>query len=465
MKRIAFFCIPAHGHTNPMLPVAKALVQRGDSVRFYSFEQFGEKIKRTGAEFVACDRFLPELGEREFAKLNEVSTTEMSIQDIRTTFNMDDFLSAEFAEFKPDVVFSDSVCFWGKLNAWKYDVPLVVSTSTFAFNQLSSSYMKHSAKEMCDLIFGLPRVSREVKKLKANGYKVKGVMQLVQSDNSTDSVVYASRGFQPYVESFSDHYAFVGPSVFSSAQPDKSAARPLVYISLGTVINDRPGFYRACIDALKSLDVDVVISCGNAVAPESLGQLPDNVKVYPYVDQLDVLSRASAFISHCGMNSVSESLYMAAPLVLYPQTAEQCAVAKRVTELDAGIMLSDDSEDGIRAAVTELLQNTKYAAAAQRCSREFRACSGPEGAAEFIENAPHQSTGVDLMKELNKANVRNKVIFQLIKIAVAILLGTTVGWGVGIAFGVLSGVFADPLLKPLQKKTYQRLLKKYSIQQ
>ncbi len=32
MKRIAFFCIPAHGHTNPMLPVAAELVKRGNSV-------------------------------------------------------------------------------------------------------------------------------------------------------------------------------------------------------------------------------------------------------------------------------------------------------------------------------------------------------------------------------------------------------------------------------------------------
>ena len=33
-KRIAFFCIPAHGHTNPMLPVAAELVRRGHTVRF-----------------------------------------------------------------------------------------------------------------------------------------------------------------------------------------------------------------------------------------------------------------------------------------------------------------------------------------------------------------------------------------------------------------------------------------------
>ena len=67
---------------------------------------------------------------------------------------------------------------------------------------------------------------------------------------------------------------------------------------------------------------DVIISCGKALEPESLGKLPENVKVYPYVNQLDILARADVFISHCGMNSVSESLYMATPLVLYPQTGE-----------------------------------------------------------------------------------------------------------------------------------------------
>ncbi|MBQ9322542.1 MAG: glucosyltransferase, partial [Eubacterium sp.] len=34
----------------------------------------------------------------------------------------------------------------------------------------------------------------------------------------------------------------------------------------------------------------------------------------------------------CGMNSVSESLYMAAPMVLYPQTSEQKAVAGRASK-------------------------------------------------------------------------------------------------------------------------------------
>lgn len=112
---------------------------------------------------------------------------------------------------------------------------------------------------------------------------------------------------------------------------------------MGTVINDRPDFYAKCIDALKDEKVDVIISCGNALDISVLRELPENIKVYPYVDQLDVLSRADAFITHCGMNSVSESLYMATPMILYPQTSEQQAVARRAKEIGTGVMLTNDS--------------------------------------------------------------------------------------------------------------------------
>lgn len=389
MKKVAFFCIPAHGHTNPMLPVAAELVQRGNIVRFYSFSEFEEKIKSTGADFISCDSFLPELTKKEEAALKKVSTTEMTIQDIRITLSMDDFLNKEFASFQPDVVYTDSVCFWGKLSAWKHHIPMVVSTSTFAFNQMSSQYMKNSLKELADIVFGLPRISKELKKLEPYGYHVKNVLSLVQSDNNTDSVVYTSRKFQPYAESFSEHYTFVGPSVFSKVMPEKEKERPLIYISMGTVINDRPDFYNKCISALKDINADVIISCGNAMDQKLLGNLPNNISVYPYVNQLTILSKADAFITHCGMNSVSESLYMAAPMILYPQTGEQCAVARRVTEIGAGILLRDDSPEGIRIAVQEILNNTVYAKAAAEFSSDFRACSGAVGAAEFIENAPH----------------------------------------------------------------------------
>ena len=459
MKRIAFFCIPAHGHTNPMLPVAAELVRRGDAVRFYSFNEFEKKIRATGADFVSCDPYLPELTEQEASGLKNVSTTEMTVQDIRITLSMDSFLDQEFRSFCPDVVFTDSVCFWGKLNARKHNVPMVVSTSTFAFNKMSSQYMKNSPKEMADMILGLPRISKELKKLRPYGYNVNNPLDLVQNDNKTDSVVYTSRRFQPYAESFSDHYAFVGPSVFSKKEPDKKKDRPLVYISMGTVINDRPDFYRKCIEALGNRDTDVIISCGKAIDPGSLGKLPENIRVYPYVDQPDVLSGADVFITHCGMNSVSESLYMAAPMVLYPQTGEQQAVAKRTTEIGAGVILTDDSVEGIRSAVSEVLNNRSYQTAAKECSIDFRSCSGTTGAADFIENAPHASDGVDLIDELNKANAKLQLAYWIIAIAIICLFGLLAGrkyaWIIGIAAGILSA----PIGRLTEKRVYESLLK------
>ena len=143
--------------------------------------------------------------------------------------------------------------------------------------------------------------------------------------------------------------------------------------------------------ALKDENVEVIISCGKAVDANSLGALPDNIKVFPYVDQLDVLSRTSVFITHCGMNSVSESLYMASSMAFYPQTNEQEAVARRAYEIGAGEYLRDDSVDGIKKTVRTLLADPKYLRAAKACSDDFKSCPGVKGAADFIETAPHLS--------------------------------------------------------------------------
>ena len=423
MKKIMVFCIPAHGHHNPTLPVVTELVKRGNAVRYYSFEEFREKIEKTGAEFFPCDAFLPELTAEEARGLKRVSTTEMTVVDLRVTARMDGFLAEQVASFQPDVIFTDSVCFWGKLTARKYKIPMVVSTSTFAFNQASSRYMKNSFSEIVDLITGSGRVKAELKNLEAYGYHEKSIMPLVQNDNFSDTVVYATKKYQPCSETFSKHYAFVGPSLPVAYPPDKEHERPLVFISMGTVLNEKPDFYKNCIRALAGGAVDVLISCGKAVDPESLGKLPDNIRVEAYVNQPEVLAKANVFLTHCGMNSVSESLYMAAPMVLYPQTNEQRAVARRAFEMGAGVELKGDSPEEIRAAVLTVLKNPQYTRAAAQCSRDFREAPGPKGAAEFIETAPH------LMPEEDKKQMRKKILpgilqllFWLIAIPLIILL-------------------------------------------
>ncbi len=386
--RILWFCIPAYGHTNPTIEVVRELVSRGHEVRYYSFEEFREKIEGAGARFVACDAYLPPVDTKAVRKLRRVSTTEMSVQSFRTVANLDPLVSDDVASWHPDVVVTDSACFWGKLAAAKHGLPWVCSTTTFAFNEHSSKYMSHSASEIADMVLGLPRMNREIRKLRSLGYEVKSALDIVSNKPEDNTIVYTSRSFQPCSETFDEeHYRFVGPSVRDVAPKDK-VGRPLVYASLGTVINDHPGFYHTLIDALGGSDVDLLISCGRAFDPAQLGEAPGNVCIEQYVDQMEVLSRASLFVTHCGMNSASEGMWMGVPELLFPLTGEQRAVARRVAEVGAGRLLEEavarDSA-ALRGAVHDALADERLCEGSARMRDDLRSCEGPRGAADFIE--------------------------------------------------------------------------------
>ena len=386
--RVLWFCIPAYGHTNPTIEVVRELVRRGHEVRYYSFEDFREKIEGAGAEFVPCDAYLPPIDEKAERRLRKVSTTEMSVQSFRTVANLDPLVSADVASWRPDVVVTDSACFWGKLTAAKHGLPWVCSTTTFAFNQQSSKYMSHSAAEMADILFGLPRLNREIRKLRPLGYEVKSALDIVSNKPEENTIVYTSRLFQPCAETFDEkHYRFVGPSVRDVAPKEKSG-RPLVYASLGTVINDRPDFYRTLIDAVRDTSVDLLISCGRAFDPAQLGEMPANVRVEQYVDQMEVLSRTSLFVTHCGMNSASEGMWMGVPELLFPLTGEQRAVARRVAEVGAGVPLEEAvarEAAALRKTVLGALADERLREGAAHMREDLRSCAGPVGAADFIE--------------------------------------------------------------------------------
>lgn len=92
MKSIMFFCIPAHGHHNPTFPVVKELVNRGNTVRFYSFNEFKEKVEATGTTFISCDAYLAEVTKKVESGEETMSTTDMTIVDLQSTAKMDSFL-------------------------------------------------------------------------------------------------------------------------------------------------------------------------------------------------------------------------------------------------------------------------------------------------------------------------------------------------------------------------------------
>jgi MGT family glycosyltransferase len=381
--KIAWFCIPAYGHTNPTLGLVKALAEAGHKVYYFSFEMFREKIENAGASFIPCDEYDFEMEDKENADRvgkDQAFAVELLVS---STLALDGMVTEKIAVLQPDVIVADSVAYWGKLAAMKHGIPFVSSTTTFAFNRYSSRYMKHGVGETLRMLFSMPKVNKQIKRLQEKGYPVKGLLDIVQNDNDTNTVVYTSKYFQPCSDTFSDRYHFIGPSIRPITDAFEKKAKKTVYISMGTVNQNRE-FYRNCIHALGKTDYQVIISMGTNT--DHFDAVPENIELYESVDQMAVLSIADAFITHCGMNSASEGLYFGVPLILFPQTPEQDAVARRAEELGAGFRLPSISEDDIVKAVTRVIEEKNFKRGAEKVSESFKSSGGIKEAVSFIES-------------------------------------------------------------------------------
>ncbi len=380
--KIAWFCIPAHGHTNPTLGLVKALTDAGHKIYYFSFEMFREKIENAGATFIPCDGYDFEMEDKENADRvgkDQAFAVELLVS---STLALDEMVTERIDELQPDVIVADSIAYWGKLAAMKHDIPFVSSTTTFAFNKHSSRYMKHGVGEILKMLFSMPKVNKQIKRLQGKGYPVKGLLDIVQNDYNTNTVVYTSKYFQPCSDTFSDKYHFIGPSIRPITDAFEKKAEKTVYISMGTVNRNRE-FYRNCIDVLGKTGHQIIISMG--ANTDHFDAVPDNIEIYESVDQMAVLSISDVFITHCGMNSASEGLYFGVPLILFPQTPEQDAVAKRVEELGAGLRLSSISKDDILEAVARAIEEKKFKQAAEKISESFKNSGGIKEAVAFIE--------------------------------------------------------------------------------
>ena len=371
MSKIVFFCIPAHGHTNPTLGVVSELVSRGHQVWYYSYHMMREKIESAGATFISCDDYDMEqkLSVEESVRVGKDLAFSTKIL-VDTTLALDNTICKEIQELKPDCIVADSMALWGKAIALKLGIPFVSSTTTFAFNQHSAKIMKPGVGELFKMLFSMPKTARQVKRLKEKGYPVNNV--------------YTSPQFQPCSETFSEKYAFVGPCIRPATEKLEKKREKLIYISMGTVNNDKMPFYKTCISALGDTEYQAILSVGNLVSVEEFGKFPENISVFSHLDQIAVLQQADVFVSHAGMNSVSESLYFGVPLVMLPQTTEQKGVAGRVVEFGAGIKLDTLSEKPILSAINTIVRDSNYQENAKKIADGFQNCPGAKGAADKI---------------------------------------------------------------------------------
>jgi MGT family glycosyltransferase len=205
------------------------------------------------------------------------------------------------------------------------------------------------------------------------------------------TLLYTSTALHPAAETLDASFRLIGPCLRpADPAPDFPYAaldmENLIYISLGTVFNDNVSFYRDCMAAFAGSPYHVILSIGERVELDALGQVPENIEVCRSVPQLDVLQRARLFVTHAGANSVHEALYYGVPLVLIPQMFEQEMNARQVVVNGAGICLdrATVTPDRLRQAVDSVILQPAFRQNAERVGATLCEAGGAVRAADEI---------------------------------------------------------------------------------
>lgn len=172
-------------------------------------------------------------------------------------------------------------------------------------------------------------------------------------------------GFE-YAALQSPLHTFVGPSEPASFPPVTGELatwldqqkQPVVYVAFGTMHHFSKESCRCLLEQLDRL-VDVAVLWSLPATQQALLEVSSSkVRLEVFVPQYAVLKhpKVVAFVSHCGSNSVGESILAETPLVCCPGMADQPANAARVTSAGVGVV-AHGGVGGVGAAVRVLLND------------------------------------------------------------------------------------------------------------
>jgi zeaxanthin glucosyltransferase len=159
---------------------------------------------------------------------------------------------------------------------------------------------------------------------------------------------------------------------------ERLTGEPLVYASMGTILNGRLDVFRAIVAGLaKHKDLQLVLSVGDQVDPEQIGRVPNNAIIVKRAPQLELLKQASVCITHAGLNTVLESLAQGIPQVAIPVTYDQPGVAARIAH--------KQTADHLSTLLNKVLNDPTYRDNARKLKEAIAKANGLSVAADLVE--------------------------------------------------------------------------------
>jgi len=376
--KILMIGMPAHGHLNPTLFVAKELVKRGHRVTYLINQEFSHLVRETGAH-VEC------YADPDFDRHNPGTFLGYN----RPAYELGLHLGKDY-----DGILYSMVFFYGERLGRALGKPTIRMQPNFA---MTKNLIKEQAKRSPLTAFLTNKVIRpHVLNLMLGKAADPELTHHFDPEPAGMELTFITKQFQPDGDDLdSSRWKFVGPMIEPSPDfQDKLPAeidlitRPLVYVSLGTIFRENRRFYRTCVDAFGSIDATVILSIGATVDPASLGSIPGHIhwiKHVPLDTFLAILSRTSVFVTHCGINSTNSAFYFGVPMVAVPQESDQFIVAEKVSGLGCGRLLKRVTAETLREAVLDVMHTPAYKANTVIQQAAVRKSGGVIQAADEIE--------------------------------------------------------------------------------
>jgi MGT family glycosyltransferase len=400
MAEYAFFNFPSYGQVNPSLAIVQELVARGEKVVYFNFEKFRASIEAVGAKLNPYDAqlFRNERLRRTDSVDDNQRLAMFPIRMIQASKQMVPQLLKRVQSERPDCLVYSDLFLWARMIAHALGIPGAALRPTFAPNpRLRKLMLEEAATPVL-------QDNTQPDWLKDEMARLRSVYNLPFSDiaslirgNEDLVIVFLPRAFQPDGDTFDERFLFVGPSFHPERDKgqrfpfEKLTCRPRLYISLGTIYNNRAEFYQTCFHAFGCADWQVILSTGSKIDPAALGPVPGNFITAPHVPQLEILPQTDIFISHGGMNSTMESLYFGVPLIVIPHTNEQKLTAQLVQELELGIALDETAatSDGLQEAALRVAHDPSFKKHVRTIQQHVRNAGGFHKAADALQDYVH----------------------------------------------------------------------------
>jgi len=414
--KLGFLCPNLPGHLNPMTALARHLRARNHEVVFlYS-------TTTAGLPFVPApekDHFNESIAEMN--KLKSGDASSLALRALMT--EMEEILKTLPAMIRAngvDALVIDPGRFYAELGAMQLAIPYI-----HVSNALHLDYTGYTPLGL----YGWPHLTTP-EALARNREGVANFVKLLQSSNAGIRAYAESAGLRidwedpgstlsplasitqvPRAFDFeSPHW----PSQFHHTGPfhdgkgrekvdfpwERLTGEPLIYASMGTILNGRADVFRTIVAALtKHKDLQLVLSTGDQLAPEQIGPVPGNAIVVQRAPQLELLKQTAVCVTHAGLNTVLESLAQGVPQVAIPVAFDQPGVAARIADKQTGVVTSLDklTAEHLSTLLNEVLNNSTYRDNALKLQKAIAEVNGLSVAADLVE----ESLGVT--KEAGKA--------------------------------------------------------------